>query len=48
MNNNLDLGKLNDRQKIWLSQVSYLNINAQGRNLIANGGINIYELKNYL
>lgn len=48
MNNNLNLDSLNDRQKIWLSQISYLNINEQGRKLITNGGINLYELKNYL
>jgi len=49
MNNGvINLDNITDRQKIWLSQISYLNINEQGRNQILNGGINLYQLKDYL
>lgn len=48
MNNAVSLSTLNDRQKIWLSQISYLNINSLGRQKIENGGLKVSELVNYL
>lgn len=48
MNNMINLENLTDRQKILLSQISYLDINLEGRNKIASGGIYVSELKEYL
>lgn len=48
MNDNISLNNLTDRQKIWLSQISYLNINEQGRNKILNGGMTLHELEGYI
>lgn len=48
MNNKINLENLTDQQKVWLTQLSYLNINAEGINRIKNGGLTISELSNYL
>lgn len=48
MQSSINLEILNDNQKIWLSQLSYLNINSLGVEKIMNGGLTISELSNYL
>ena len=48
MNSNITLDNLTDKQKIWLSQISYLELSSTGREKIASGGIKVSELINYL
>ena len=48
MNSNVTLNNLTDKQKIWLSQISYLEISSTGREKIASGGIKVSELLDYL
>lgn len=44
----INLENINDVQKNLLTQISYLNINDDGRRKILNGGISVAELYNYL
>lgn len=44
----INLGALNDQQKALLTQISYLDINEEGRKKIAEGGILVSELYPYL
>jgi hypothetical protein len=44
----ISLDSLTDQQKTLLSQVSYLNISQEGCELAANGGVSLYELRDYL
>ena len=46
--NKVNLENINDLQKTWLTQISYLNISEEGRNKISNGGLFVYELYEYL
>ena len=48
MNSNITLDKLSDKQKIWLSQLSYVEISSAGREKIASEGIKVSELIEYL
>ena len=48
MDNKINLDTLNDQQKILLSQISYLDINNEGRNKIEKEGLSVLELKQYL
>lgn len=48
MDRNIDLNELNDQQRTLLSQLSYLDINAEGREKIKEGGLTLNELKDYL
>ena len=44
----VNLEALNDQQKSLLTQISYLDINEEGRKKIAEGGIFVSELYPYL
>lgn len=44
----LNLGTLNDEQKSYLTQISYLDISEEGQKKIAEGGITVNELVNYI
>ena len=48
MYNEINLETLTDRQKIWLSQLSYLDISKEGRDKIKNGGLTVSELRQHL
>ncbi|MBR6821219.1 MAG: DUF2974 domain-containing protein [Bacilli bacterium] len=48
MSNGINLENLNDLQKSLLTQISYLNINDEGREKILNSGISVSELSTYL
>lgn len=48
INNGINLSSLNDNQKLWLSQISYLNFTEEGRKRMLNGGLTVAELKPYL
>ena len=44
----INLEVLNDQQKTWLTQISYLDINDEGRKKINEGGILLKDLEQYL
>ena len=44
----IDLSNVSDAQSIWLTQVSYLDITDEGKNLINSEGLTISELRDYL
>ena len=44
----INLEVLNDHQKTLLTQISYLDINDEGRKKIAEGGLLVSELYQYL
>lgn len=48
MDSKINLETLNDRQKIWLSQLSYLDINELGKSRIKNGVLKVSELKDFI
>lgn len=48
MNHKINLSKLNDKQKIWLTQLSYLNLNKEGITKVCENGLTISELYEYL
>lgn len=49
MNNNLNLGSLNDEQNTLLTLISYININEEGIKKIASGEpIKVSKISNYL
>lgn len=48
-NQNVNIQELNDEQKTWLTQMSYLNINEEGRKRLERGeSIKVSELGDYL
>ena len=48
MDQKINLNDLSDEQKVWLSQLSYLDINEEGRLKIEQGTMTINDLPNYL
>lgn len=44
----INLEELNDLQKTWLTQISYLNISAEGRKKISDSGLLVSELPAYI
>lgn len=48
MKNQLNLANINDKQKVWLTQLSYLNVTKEGIEKIKKDGLLVSELYKYL
>jgi len=48
MNNKINFKNLNDLQKIWISELSYVDLTEEGYKKIIEGGLTVKELKQYV